>query len=263
MADEYFRPSYTMGIWAKGVIVDKLIYSVMLGNNLSQLGVDAGQLDDGLNTLSAALVFLPTTGEFGLNSNMGDFEHHEKIATRFGLHFTRSTEDRQGQPETEAFENVQIRVSDGSVIFSPDLFTDGVQIDKADFHMTSFDAGIKYKGFALEGEYYWRWVNDFITTGTGELPFDRLWDHGFQLQASAMLWPKLIQLYTLGSSVTGEYGDPWEFRAGANYYPFKNHVIRFNVEYIHSYHSPVGGLSLPYVVGGTGNIFYANLQVNF
>jgi hypothetical protein len=106
MADEFFRPSYTMGIWADGEIVPKLEYSVMLGNNLSQLGIDAGQLDDGLNTVSAALFFFPTTGEFGPHSAMGDFEHHKKIATRFGFHFTRSTEDRQGQPDTEAFENV-------------------------------------------------------------------------------------------------------------------------------------------------------------
>lgn len=129
--------------------------------------------------------------------------------------------------------------------------------------MVSFDAGVKYKGFALEGEYYWRWINDFRISGSGELPFDRLWDNGFQLQASAMLWPKFVQLYTVGSTVFGEYGDPWEVRAGVNYYPFKNRVVRCNVQYIHSYQSPVGALSLPYVVGGTGGIIDANVEVNF
>ena len=42
IGDEFFRPSYTTGVWAKGQIVDSLVYYVMLGNNLSQLGVDAG-----------------------------------------------------------------------------------------------------------------------------------------------------------------------------------------------------------------------------
>jgi hypothetical protein len=263
MADEFFRPSYTMGIWLKGEIVPKLNYFVMLGNNLSQLGVDAGQLDNRLNTVSAALTFFPTTGEFGVNSDMGDMEHHDKIATRFGLHFTRSTEDRQGQPNTDAFENVQIRISDGSVIFSPFLFGDSIQIEKANYQMTSFDAGIKFKGFALEGEYYWRWITNFKTRGTGELPFTKLWDNGFQLQASAMVLPKLIQLFATGSMIFGEYGDPWEARAGINYYPFKNHVIRCNFEYIFCHKSPVGGLSLPYVVGGNGGIFDVNFEVNF
>ena len=38
----------------------------MLGNNMSTLGVDAGQIDNKLNTVAGALVFLPTTGEYGM-----------------------------------------------------------------------------------------------------------------------------------------------------------------------------------------------------
>ena len=65
IADEFFRPSYTMGVWARGKVVERLSYRLMLGNNLSQFGVDAGQLDDKLSTVAAALIWLPTTGEFG------------------------------------------------------------------------------------------------------------------------------------------------------------------------------------------------------
>jgi hypothetical protein len=39
---------------------------MMLGNNMSTLGVDAGQIDAKLNTFAGALVFLPTTGEYGM-----------------------------------------------------------------------------------------------------------------------------------------------------------------------------------------------------
>ena len=98
----------------------------MLGNNMSTLGVDAGQLDNGLNTVAAALTYFPTTGEYGMfNGSYGDFDNHQKAATRFGIHFTRSDEDRQGQPTSDIFENTQIRLSDGSVIFAPDLFGPG------------------------------------------------------------------------------------------------------------------------------------------
>jgi hypothetical protein len=113
ISDEFFRPSYTTGIWANGEIVDGLVYNVMLGNNLSQLGVDAGQLDDGLNTVATALAWMPTTGEFG--KGFGDLENHDELATRFAVHYTTSDETRQGQPDTEAFENVQLRISDGNV----------------------------------------------------------------------------------------------------------------------------------------------------
>ncbi len=263
ISDEFFRPSYTTGVWARGKIVDRLDYQVMLGNNLSQLGVDAGQLDNGLNTWSYALTWFPTTGEYGKTEGFGDFEDHEQVATRFGLHFTRSDEERQGQPDTEAFENVQIRVSDGSVIFTPDLFATGLQIDNATYHMTSLDAGFKYRGFALEGEYYWRWIDDFLTVGTGSLPFDELRDHGFQVLGSAMVIPQNLQVYAGGSKVLGEYGDPWDFRAGLNWYPWRNQVARWNLEYIRLQRSPVGALSLPYLVGADGPVFHTNFMLWF
>jgi hypothetical protein len=47
--------------------------------------------------------------------------------------------------------------------------------------MTSIDAGIKYRGFALEGEYYWRSVNDLRGPGTEHLPFSDLRDNGFSV----------------------------------------------------------------------------------
>ena len=52
IADEYMRPSYTSGIQIRGEIVKKLTYSVMLGNNMSTLGVDAGQIDNKLSTIA-------------------------------------------------------------------------------------------------------------------------------------------------------------------------------------------------------------------
>jgi hypothetical protein len=263
MADEFFRGSFTMGVWAKGKVVDRLSYRVMLANNLSQLGVDAGQLDNELNTLAMALIWLPTTGEFGTAGSFGDFDAHQNVATRLAVHFLRSDEDRQGQPNTDAFENVQIRLSDGNPIFTPNLFGDGIQVSKAAYHMFSADGGFKYRGLSLDGEYYWRWVDNLRGPGTETLPFEELNDNGFQLQASGMLLPQTLQGYGGVSKVFGEYGDPWDLRLGLNWYPWHNYVVRWNTEYLHADRCPVGGLSLPTVVGGTGDIFYSSFQVNF
>jgi hypothetical protein len=57
MADEFFRPSYTSGVWAWGKVAKKLDYTAMVGNNLSTLGVSAAQLDNGFNTVSTSLVW--------------------------------------------------------------------------------------------------------------------------------------------------------------------------------------------------------------
>ena len=264
IADEYMRPSYTSGFQAKGEIVKKLSYQVMLGNNMSTLGVDAGQIDNKLNTVSAALVYLPTTGEYGMfNGAYGDYDNHQKIATRVGAHFTRSDETRQGQPTTDAFENVSLRVSDGSSIFLPSLFNPGTQIDEARDQMFSVDAGAKTKGFALEGEYYWRRIDNFKLLGS-PMALDHLLDQGFQLLASAMVFPKKLQLYTTYSKIFGQYGDPSEVRVGFNFFPFKKTIsTRLNGQVIFMNKCPVGGLAYPYAVGANGTIFNLDLELNF
>jgi hypothetical protein len=261
IAEEFFRPSYTQGIWAKGLVVEGLEYSAMLGNNLSQLGVDAGQLEGGLDSLSASLAWMPSTGEFG--RGFGDFEQHEDVATRVGVHFTRSDENRQSQPDTEGIENSQIRTSDGNVIFTLELFGPGIGITDAFYQMLALDAGVKYQGLALESEFYWRWVTNLRGPGTENLPFRGMNDSGFKVEASAMAIPKTVQLYASGSKIFGEYGDPWDMRVGGNWYPSRNEIVRWNTEYLYLRRSPVGALSLPSLVGANGGVFYSSFMVNF
>ena len=264
IADEYMRPSYTSGIQAKGEIVKKLSYQVMLGNNMSTLGVDAGQIDNKLSTVAGALVYVPTTGEYGMfNGAYGDYDMHEKVATRVGVHFTRSDETRQGQPTTDAFENVSLRVSDGSSIFLPNLFNPGTQIDEARDQMFSVDAGAKTKGFALEGEYYWRRIDNFKLIGS-PMALNKLNDEGFQLLGSAMVIPKKLQLYSTYSKIFGQYGDPSEVRVGFNFFPFKKTIsTRLNGQVTLMNKCPVGGLAYPYTVGANGTIFNLDLELNF
>jgi hypothetical protein len=263
IADEFFRPSYTSGFWIGGEIARGLTYDAMIGNNLSHLGVDAGELDNGFDTFSAAVVWYPTTGEFGRRGQFGDFDGHDRVATRVGVHFTRSTETRQSQSSADGFDNVQIRLSDGNPIFEPGLLGPGIQVETATYRMSAVDAGIKYRGLALEGEYYWRWVTDLEGPGSASFPFHEFDDSGFQLLASAMVLPRSTQLYAVGSKVLGDHGDPWELRGGVNFYPWKTQAVRCNLEYIHLDRSPVGGLSLPYAVGATGPIVHFNIQVDF
>lgn len=263
IADEFFRPSYTTGVWMKGKITDKLDYDMMIGNNLSQLGIDAGQLDNGLNTFVGSLTWFPTTGEFGLYSDFGDFEYHEKAATRVGGKFTYSEESRQSQPKTDDFDNVQTRLSDGSPVFTPFLFGPAILIDNATYKMTCANAGVKYKGLALEGEYYWNWISNFTGTGIDSLGFNMITNNGFQLMLSGMVIKQSLQVYTTFSQVFGDYGNPYEARVGLNFFPWKMQAVRWNFEYIQIYRSPAGGLSLPYPVGGTGGIFNTDLMINF
>ena len=260
-SDEFFRGSYTSGLWLKGELSTTVKYMAMIGNNLSTLGVSAAQLDNILNTTALMVQWLPTTGEFGLYGTFGDFDHHQKLATRLGAHYTHSREDRQSQPGSNSIENSQIRLTDGNVIFTPDLFGPGITVEKVDYDMVSLDGGAKYKGLSLEAEYYWRWLGDYAGANTaGIADID---DHGFQVQSSAMVVPKTLQAYLSGGAIRGRYGNSSEVRAGVNWYIVRDRGLRFNAEWLHLNKVPVGYTAVPYPVGGNGDVVHLNFEMNF
>jgi Protein of unknown function (DUF3011) len=260
-ADEFFRGSYTTGIWLKGEASTTVKYMAMFANNLSTLGVSASQLDNHFDTQSFMVQWLPTTGEFGLYGTFGDFDDHRRVATRLSAHYTHSLEDKQSQPGSDAIENSQIRLTDGSNIFARDLFGQGINVDSVDYQMTSLDAGVKYRGLALEAEYYRRWLTKFSGANTGGIA--DITDNGYQVQSSAMVVPKTLQAYFSGSQIFGGYGDASEVRAGANWYFRRERGLRVNGEWIHLNRCPVGYTAVPYPVGGNGDLFHFNFEMNF
>jgi hypothetical protein len=260
-SDEFFRGSYTSGAWIKGELTTKLKYMVMLGNNLSTLGVSATQLDNGLNTSSYMLQWLPSTGEFGLYGTFGDYDWHEKFATRLAVHFTKSRENQQSQPGTDSIENSQIRLTDGSNIFTPDLFGAGITVDDVLYEMASVDGGFKHKGFSVEAEYFRRRLDDYGGPGTDVL--EPITDDGYQVQTSAMLIKDLLQLYVSGAAIDGDFGDSTEIRSGVNWYPVKKRGFRLNAEWIRLNNCPVGYTAVPYPVGGDGDLYHVNMEMNF
>jgi len=235
MADEFFRPFYTQGIFGSGVIVPKLVYRFAVGNNLSLLGIPATELSRDLSA-SASLTWLPTTGEFGPRGAFGDYENHEKVATRFNLAYTRSREPRFA-PLDDAARNTTLRLADSLNVFDPGAFADGVTVTRVTYHMTSAAAGMKYRGFWLQGEGYARRLGNFLADGP--LPIRAVRDFGFYAQAAYMVVPKKVELYGSTSYVFSGYGKPKEFIAGGNYYPWNTRNIRMNLQVINVNRSPV------------------------
>jgi hypothetical protein len=260
IADEYHRPSYTTGLYVYGNIGETIQYKAVLGNNLSQLGVNAVQLDGNFNTVSTSLTWSPQA-DFGPRSGWGDFEHHEQLVTNFGMGLTRSREDRQSQPGEDAIENSQIRLSDGTRLFEDDAFNTGGRVNRATYQMLSLDAGVKFRGFDISGAYYARLVDDFATEGF--IPVDELNDWGYQIQASMMVIPQKLQVYLGYSKIMGEYGEPRDHVVGINWFPFEQRLLRINTEFMYLKNSPVGYPSIPMLVGGNGTVFMTSLEMVF
>jgi hypothetical protein len=150
MADEFFRPFFSQGIFAQGILAPRLEYRLMFGNNNSNLDVAASKIDRKLSA-GGALTWLPTTGEFGPRGAFGDYESHERVATRFNLAYTYSPEERQSALNTSA-GNTTLRLADSLNVFDTGAFADGLTVDKATFKLLTAAAGMKYHGFWLQGE---------------------------------------------------------------------------------------------------------------
>jgi hypothetical protein len=235
MADEFFRPFFTQGIFGGGELGHRVSYKWMVGNNLSTLGAKATLLTRELN-FGGSLTWMPTTGEFGPRGALGDFEDHQKLATRFGIGYGVSRENRQSN-ENDPANNTTIRLADSLNIFDTGAFADGVTVQKATYHMLASDVGFKKRGFWFGAEGYYRLLDNF--RADGPLPVGSVRDYGFYAEATYMVAPKLVELYGGTSYVFSNFGSPKEFLVGGNVYPARNRNYRVNAQLINVDHSPV------------------------
>jgi len=251
MADEFFRPYFSQGVFAQGNLLRTLQYRWMVGNNNSNLDVPASKLDRDLSA-GGAITWLPTTGEFGPRGAFGDYESHQKLATRFNLAYTFSPEERQAPIGTPS-SNTTLRLADSLDLFDTGALANGVTVERAHYRLVSAAAGIKYRGFWLQGEGYGRLLDHFIADGP--LPVRAVRNTGFYVQAAYMIVPKRFELYGSTSYVLGEYGQhPHEFIAGGNYYPWNTRNLRLNLQVINVSHSPVSSTFGFYIGQITGQV---------
>jgi hypothetical protein len=257
MADEFFRPFFSQGIFGQGITLPRLEYRWMVGNNNSNLDAPATKIDRKLSA-GGALTWLPTTGEFGPRGAFGDYERHEKLATRFNLAYTYSPEERQTTSLSEVTNNTTLRLADSLNVFDPGTFAPGVTVSRARYRLISVAAGMKYRGFFLQGEGYYRKLDQFVANGP--MPVSAVLDTGFYVQMSQMI-TKRSELYGSTSYVFSNYGRPKEFIVGGNYYPFYSRNLRLNVQLINVDQSPVNSTFGFYIGKATGQVVSVGFTV--
>lgn len=258
MADSFFRPGFTQGVWASGEPLEGLYYNMMIGNSLNTLGIGAAKID--VNMAYSGSIWWEPLGNYGPVQAYNDLEHHETPVVRLGSCLTRSREDRFSDANVTNPENIQVYNSDGVLFFSTGAFAPGVTIELADYTMWAIDGGFKYNGLALNGQYFFRWLNDF--KANGPLPISQTYDHGFEASIGKFLFPKL-ELYTRTSMVFGEFRDSSEYCVGLNWYPLANRGLRVVGEVGRIDNSPVGNIITPYQAGQSGWMSLLQAQLNF
>lgn len=258
MAEDALRGGFTNGVFAVGEVFPRLRYTVGLGNNLSILGIKAANLTRHFSK-SGSITWMPTTGEFGPRGGNGDFEHHEKLATRFGVSYCHSRENRFNNVGTPSPDNTQVRLSDGLLFFERDAFIQGLTVVEANFDQTSVDIGFKYKGFAFHSEFYYRTLSKMNAVDANDVPVlipepnDVITDKGYTIQASYMIVPKTVCVYGVNSMLIDEFKrNPYEIGGGVNLYFTNTRSWRINLQAMHIVKGAAGGTFGLYTAGQSG-----------
>jgi len=252
MADNFFRPGFTQGVWANGEPVKGLNYLAFVGNGLNTLNITANKIDTHL-LFSSSVWWEPlgAYGEPGKSRNMyDDYFASDKVRIRIGTAYTRSREDRFSNLDQSSPENTSLYNSDGVLTFSTGAFAPGVTVDQATYRLWAIDGGIKWNGVAVNGQYFMRWLNDF--EADGPLPLASTFDRGAELSASCFVDPKKWMVYARGSWVRGQFGDSYEYGGGVRWHFLPTERLWLNTEVFRVDKAPYSGAFTPYTAGMTG-----------
>jgi hypothetical protein len=251
MAEDFFRGGFSSGLFVTGQPWSRFYYTASVNTNLSQLGTTAAN-DTRDVAYSASVMWMPTTGEFGPRGGLGDLEEHDKLATRFGVSAGHSREARYANDDVPP-NATQIKLSDGVNPFEADALAEGVTVQKLDYDMAAVDAGLKYRGFSLQGEYYVRRLSNFRADGA--LPLTEVFDHGLMAQAMYMIVPKRAGLFVSGGYVFDDFNrQPWEAGGGVSVYPSGTRSWRLNLYVMRVEKSPASSTFGYYSAGQTGTV---------
>ena len=262
MADDFFRPGFTSGTWIQGEPWPGFNYKLMLGNSLNQLSITAVQLTRNLAS-GASVWWMPTTHEFGPRGAgaYGDYEHHDTLATRIGMSYARSRENRFNNVPESSPDNTVIRLSDSVIPFALGALAPNVLVSNLSYQLVSGDLGFKYRGLHVQGDYYQRWLTHF--DADGPIPENHIVDKGYQLQAGYMAIPKRLEPYVETSQIQGAFNYASDFAVGTNYYPGIGRYPKLNAMVILVRESPVSSTFGYYVGGQKGPSIALSLDMLF
>jgi hypothetical protein len=263
MADNFFRPSFTQGVWAEGQVFEHLYYEAYIGNSLNTLNVSTTKIDR--NMVYSGSTWWEPLGDYGppgaARMAFSDLENHECPVVRIGTSVSGAREDRFSDLEQNTPENSAVYNSDGVLFFATGSLAPGVTVDLANYYMWAQDFGYKYRGFAFNAQYYFRWLNSF--RADGPLPLSQTFDHGFEASAGYFIVPQTFETYGRTSAVFGQFGDSSEYALGFNWHPWKNRGFRLTGEANYVDKSPTNSVQTIYNSGMTGWNFVLQTQLYF
>jgi len=262
MANTFFRPGISPGVWAQGEPVRNVYYYAGVFDDLSSVINTASRTTT--NMTYAANAWWEPLGSFG--PGYADEEHHESPVVRLGASVVYNRSRREpnlalGQTNPE---NTILRLSDGTPLYQRDALAPGVTIQAAHVLLASYDLSLKYRGLSLSTEAYTRWITDLEPNGRAPRgALDDIADVGGFVQGSYALIPKRFELFARTSGVFGRFGDGSDYGGGANWYVFAHRNVRATFEAKRINHSAADNVLYGYFAGQSGTLFQVQLLTDF
>lgn len=248
MATTFFRPSITAGVWAQGSLTDNLHYRAMIGDGFNTFTLRAAEVD--ANFVYSAFSWLELGEPY--EDGLSDLEGHMDLALRLGhgITYTRNDGEPTGVPGPE---QTVIRLTDGTRLVEPGALAPGATVNQFDITLYAVHFGAKYRGWSFSSEYFFRWLSSI--EADAPLPDDSIFDHGYFVQGGLFLFPRRLELYALGSYVTGEFGSGREIGGGLNWYHGGRRGSRMTFDCVHLTDSPTEQDRTGFVAGADGTLF--------
>ncbi len=256
MANDFFRPDRTVGVFAVGDVGQTFHYEAMVGNGIRTSNLGSADIDD--KFAFAGTAYWDPLRDFG--GQLVDFDGSERPLVRVGSSFAYGPQSGlvDGIP---LGESDFVRFADGTRLTAPGALAAGVTVSEFDVYLLSVDAAAKWRGWSVNAEAFFRWLQNIA--GNGALPDDQLFQRGFYVEGGTFLIPRKLDVNVRYSQIDGLFGNAAEFAAGFNWYPTDTPRMKVSFDVSDIKTSPLNNTTSEILVGDDGTLFRTQFQVEF
>ena len=256
MANDFFRPDRTIGVWLTGRTHDALHYEFMVGNGYQTSNVPNAMTDDKFTF--ATTIYWDPWGSFG--GQIVDYDYSCTPLVRFGHSFVYSpvSDDQLGQP---LGESDFLRLTDGTLLGQVGALAPGVTVSNFDIYFYGLDMAAKWRGWSFNTEVFVRWIEDI--RGDGALAINDLLQRGFYVEGGRFLIPQKLDVNLRYSQVSGVFDNSSEYAGGVNWYPLDTHKMKCSFDVTVLDGSPLNNTTSDILVGDDGMLFRTQFQAEF
>lgn len=257
MATDFFRPERTVGLWLVGQPADQLHCELMVGDSYRAVNLSPADLNN--QFAFAGTVYWDPWAPYG--SGVVDFEQTSSPAVRVGhswVYASQSGLDDVGKPLRESDF---VRLSDGTRLTETGALAPGATVNRYDVLLNAADLAVKYRGWSLNAEYFWQWINRI--RADRDVPYADLLQHGYYVEAGFLVIPERLELNAHYSRVSGEFATRNEYTGGFRWYFRQGKNLHFTFDVTSLDGSPLQNLGSDILAGDDGVLFRSQFQGTF